>query len=154
MKKMKVVLALLLAILFSPLAVAAETPAAKSEPESLRPPVTTYEISVERKLVKDEGIIAALRGKIEGAEAFKASDCKAVDVKGKKVIGYRCAKPTCKTDELFRSAVEQPGFRLLALTSPTTCPTGCFLSSRCTGGLRVTCCRIPVPAQYCPGYAP
>lgn len=164
MKTRNIIWAALLAGLLVQPAFAADAPAAKAKAaevkadttapkaetlDALSAPVTKYEISIDPKIVKDREFVAKLGAKIESSEVFKASECGRVDVKKKGRLIYSCAKVTCKTTELFSGSVMQPGVRLLAAT--ITCPLGCKLSTTCTGGQYVTCCRIPVPAQKCPG---
>ena len=164
MKTRNMIWAVLLAGLFTQPIFAADAPSAKAKapevkaevvapktetPQALSAPVTKYEISIDRKIVKDKDLLANLAAKLEGSEAFKASECGSMDIKKKGVLSYSCAKVTCKTDELFRSPTSQPGVTLRSLAGTVTCPLGCRLSTACTGGQYITCCRIPVPNQRC-----
>lgn len=128
----------------------AEAAAPKVEkPEAISAPITKYEISVDRKVVKGKYDLAELAAKLEASEDFKASECGRIDIKKKGVLSYSCSKVTCKTDDLFRGTTSQPGVKLLALSMSITCPLGCKMSTACTGGQYYTCCRIPVPNQRC-----
>ncbi|OFZ69553.1 MAG: hypothetical protein A2Z01_07000 [Betaproteobacteria bacterium RBG_16_58_11] len=147
MKKLNnYLLAAVIALLALPVVGAETAPAKQEAPEALSAPLTKYEISIDRKIVKDpKGLIA----KIEAAEGFKAGQCGRVELKKKGVYLYTCAKVTCQTDEAFRGVV-QPGVKFLSFTG--TCPLGCKLATSCTANGGFSCCRIPVPTQKCPGF--
>lgn len=164
MKTRNLIWAVLLAGLFTQPIFAADAPSAKTKapevkaevatpkaekPEALSTPITKYEISIDYKIVKEKDFLAKLGAKLESSEGFKASECGRMDTKKRGVLNYSCAKVTCQTDELFRGPTSQPGIKLFAATTNITCPFGCKLSSSCTGGAYITCCRIPVPAQRC-----
>lgn len=162
MKTKNLIWAVLLAGLFVQPISAADAPSAKTteakaevatpkaeKPQALSAPITKYEISIDRKVVKGKYDLAALAAKLEASEEFKASECGRIDIKKKGVLNYSCSKVTCKTDDLFRGTTSQPGIKLLAASTDVSCPFGCKLSSSCTGGAYITCCRIPVPAQRC-----
>lgn len=162
MKTKNLIWAVLLAGLFAQPIFAADAPSTKAteakaevaapkaeKPQALSAPITKYEISIDRKVVKGKYDLAELAAKLEASEEFKASECGRIDIKKKGVLNYSCSKVTCKTDDLFRGTTSQPGIKLLAASTNVSCPFGCKLSSSCTGGAYITCCRIPVPAQRC-----
>lgn len=164
MKTRNLIWVALLAGLFTQPIFAADAPSAKAKapevkaevampkaeaPEVLSAPITKYEISIDYKIAKEKDLLANLGAKLEGSEAFKASECGRMDIKKKGVLSYSCSKVTCKTTELFSSTTSQPGVKLLAATTNITCPFGCKLSSNCTGGAYITCCKIIVSAQRC-----
>ena len=145
---MKKLSALLLTALITLLALPTFAEPASTKVDSLEArnePLSRYEVTIDRKLIKDPKSYLA---KIEGSEVFKASECSRVATRKKGVYSYACIKVTCQTDELFRG-LAQPGVRLNALTA--FCPLGCFWATTCSGDGTYACCRIPVPGQRCPG---
>lgn len=107
-------------------------------------PIVKYEITFDRKQVKDA---KSLIGKIEASEAFKVSECTIVKSNKKGVYVYACEKASCGSHELFNS-LAQPGVKVYALTS--SCPFGCKWATSCSGSGVPSCCKITSPGQKCP----
>jgi len=146
MKKLSCTILTTIITLLALPAFAAETASAKVDSiEAPSAPLVKYEITIDRKILKDA---KSLLAKLEESETFKASECSRTETKKKGVFTYSCLKVTCKTDEMFRN-LAQPGIKLYALTS--SCPLGCRWATTCSGNGTYSCCRILVPVQKCPG---
>ena len=146
MKKFNNILLAAVVVLLALPAVAVETGAAKQEAaEAQSAPQVKYEISIDRKHVKDSKNMIE---KIETSEAFKSHECSRVKSKQKSVYTYACKKATCQTDELFRG-MTQPGVKSSAKVA--ACPAGCRWQTSCSPFGTYLCCKNILPTQRCPG---
>ena len=146
MKKLNNILLAVVVVLLALPAVAAETGAAKQEAaETQSAPQVKYEMSIDRKHVKDSKNMIE---KIESSEVFKSHECSRVKSKKKGVYTYTCKKATCQTDELFRGMI-QPGVKFSAIAA--ACPAGCRWATTCSPFGTYLCCKIILPTQRCPG---